>query len=109
MLVEDNDMKTQKWAEVKARKLSPAKVAEVRRRADEEVLEINLRALRAELGKTQSEVAAMADMTQSEVSKIEQREDWLVSTLRRYVHALGGELEVVAVIGKKRIPLQGMS
>jgi hypothetical protein len=32
----------------------------------------------------------------------------LLSTLRRYVVGLGGELEVVAVLGNKRITLQGV-
>ena len=31
------------------------------------------------------------------LSKIERREDVNVSTLRRYVHALGGELHVTAI------------
>jgi hypothetical protein len=29
-----------------------------------------------------------------------------VSTLRRYVESLGGELEVTAVVGKKRVRLK---
>jgi hypothetical protein len=46
--------------------------------------------------------------SRSEISKIENREDWLLSTLRRYVEALGGELEVVAVLGDKRLRLRGV-
>jgi hypothetical protein len=34
--------------------------------------------------------------SQSEVSKLEQRTDTYVSTLRSYVRALGGELDIVA-------------
>ena len=63
---------------------------------------------RREAGKTQSEVAAIAEMTQAELSKFERREDHLISTLRRYVTALGGELEVVAVFDNKRISLKGV-
>jgi hypothetical protein len=44
-------------------------------------------------------------MTQSELSRLERRPDHLVSTLRRYVKALGGELEVTAVLGAKRVKL----
>ncbi|MEE9263533.1 MAG: type II toxin-antitoxin system RelE/ParE family toxin [Vicinamibacteria bacterium] len=36
------------------------------------------------------------------------RENHLVSTLRRYVEALGGELEIVASFGDKRVRLQGI-
>lgn len=37
--------------------------------------------------------------------KLEKRSDHLVSTLRRAVRALGGDLEVTAVVGNKRIKL----
>lgn len=46
-----------------------------------------------------------ADMTQSELSRLESRSDHLISTLRRYVTALGGELEVTAVFGEHRIKI----
>jgi hypothetical protein len=44
-------------------------------------------------------------MTQSELSRLEGRSDHLTSTLRRYVEALGGTLEISAVFGKRRIKL----
>lgn len=78
--------------------------AEVRR----ELLSMELRELREQAGKTQAEVAEVAEMTQAELSKFERREDHLISTLRRYVTALGGELEVVAVFDNKRIALKGI-
>jgi hypothetical protein len=46
-------------------------------------------------------------MTQSELSRIESRNDHLTSTLRRYVEALGGQLEVTAVFGTRRVKLIG--
>jgi hypothetical protein len=49
-------------------------------------------------------------MDQSDVSRLEARsdfEDCLVSTLRRYVAALGGELELVAAFGDRKIILAG--
>ena len=47
-----------------------------------------LAGLRQAVGKTQSEVAHAAHMDQSEISRLERREDILLSTLRRYVAAL---------------------
>jgi hypothetical protein len=44
-------------------------------------------------------------MTQSELSRLESRSDHLTSTLRRYVEALGGTLEVNAVFGKRRVKI----
>ncbi len=55
-----------------------------------------LRALRKALRVTQAEVAQRIGATQPEVSKIERRDDVLVSTLRAVVGALGAELELVA-------------
>jgi transcriptional regulator len=63
--------------------------------------------LRAHLRKTQVEVARAAKMSQPEVSATEKRADHLVSTLRRYVKALGGEIEVNARFGDVRIQLKG--
>jgi transcriptional regulator with XRE-family HTH domain len=73
-------------------------------------LNLTIRALRDAVGKTQVEVAADSSMDQSDVSRLEARkdfEDCLVSTLRRYVAALGGELELVAAFGDRKIILAG--
>lgn len=98
-------MKLQKWSDIRKKKLSEAELADIDQRVAAEVLEMNLTALRESLGITQVEMAAAAEMTQSEVSKLEKRSDHLVSTLRRAVRALGGDLEVTAVVGSKRIKL----
>lgn len=101
-------MKTHKWNDLKGSKLSPSKLAKVTADARRELLEMDLRTLREEAGMTQMQVAEAADMAQAELSKFERRDDHFVSTLRRYVEALGGELEVVAVLGNKRITLTGV-
>jgi DNA-binding XRE family transcriptional regulator len=101
-------MGTRHWNDIKAHKLSPEKIAEARRQAEDDVLEMNLRALRESVGKTQEDVARSAEMSQSELSRLERRNDHLLSTLRRYVAALGGDIEIVAVFGDKRIPLRGV-
>jgi len=69
---------------------------------------LTLRAVREAVGKTQVDVARDAAMDQSDVSRLESKEsfeDCLVSTLRRYVGALGGELDLVASFGDKKIVL----
>ena len=71
---------------------------------------LTIRAVREAVGKTQVDVAVDSAMDQSDVSRLEGREDFeecLVSTLRRYVAALGGQLELVASFGDKRIILTG--
>lgn len=72
---------------------------------------LTIRAVREAVGKTQVEVAADSAIDQSDVSRLESRrdfEDCLVSTLRRYVTALGGELELVASFGDRKIILAGI-
>lgn len=97
-----------KWADIKKQKMSPERIERVRREAVAELRELTLRQLREEVGKTQAELAELAEVTQSALSRIERREDNPIEALRRYVEALGGELEVVAVLGNKRVKLLGV-
>ncbi len=69
---------------------------------------MDLRALREAVGLTQEELARKVEVTQSQLSKLERREDHRLSTLRRYVEALGGEIEIVALIEGKKIRLSGI-
>ena len=101
-------MKTHKWAVIKRKSLAPEQIAEVAAQAREDILEMNLHDLRAAAGKTQVEVAVAAGISQAELSRAEKRDDHLVSTLRRYVEARGGELEVIARFGDKEVKLRGV-
>ena len=65
----------------------------------------SLSALREVAGKAQTEVAAALNISQPSVSKVEKQTDVLLSTLRHYVQALGGELEIVVRLPRKE-PLQ---
>jgi transcriptional regulator with XRE-family HTH domain len=91
-----------------AKKYPPTELAARRARAVVEIEQLNLRALREAAGKTQAELVELVNMDQAEVSRLERRDDHRLSTLRRYVHALGGDIEIYAVIDGKRIQLQGV-
>ena len=67
--------------------------------------EIALSELRRSLGVTQDQLAKLLDVRQAAVSKLEGREDVLLSTLSAYVGALGGTLEVVARFGDQAVRL----
>lgn len=71
-------------------------------------LEMSLRELRRLVGKTQIALSSELQMGQGELSRFENREDHRLSTLRRYIQAMGGELEVTAIFGDKRIALRGV-
>jgi transcriptional regulator with XRE-family HTH domain len=88
--------------------LMPERIGKVERAALATALDLDLKALREAAGKTQTEVAPLVAMTQSELSRLERRGDVLLSTLNRYVRALGGHLKVTAEInGKKVIIAEG--
>jgi transcriptional regulator with XRE-family HTH domain len=72
---------------------------------------LTARAVREATGKTQIEVARAAQMDQADVSRLERRaefDDCQVATLRRYIEALGGKLELVAVFDDRKIILAGV-
>lgn len=70
--------------------------------------QLTLQQLRRELNLTQDHMAELLEIKQGHVSKIEKRSDMRISTLRDYIEALGGELELVARIpGRKPVKLDG--
>ncbi|MBZ7921540.1 helix-turn-helix domain-containing protein [Ensifer adhaerens] len=60
-----------------------------------------LRALRQIAGKGQADIAAALNIKQPSVSKIEKQADMHISTLRSYVEAVGGELELTVRLPKR--------
>jgi transcriptional regulator with XRE-family HTH domain len=73
--------------------LPPKRRAKIERRASELA---TLKDLREAVERTQEDLAARLGVGQDTVSRIERRSDILLSTLRRYVEAMGGELKLVA-------------
>jgi DNA-binding XRE family transcriptional regulator len=68
--------------------------AKIARRAGE--LATTLKDLREAFEHTQVELAQNLGVGQDTISRIERRSDLLLSTLRRYVEAMGGRLELIA-------------
>jgi hypothetical protein len=91
-----------RWHDIRRQKFSPEKIAELDQALDAELREMDRRDLREAAGKTPEEVAAALKKTQAEVSRLERRSDYRLSTLQHCVAALGGELEVVATFGNRR-------
>jgi len=98
-------MKVHKWSDIKKRKFSRQKLKELDLEVKQKLFDMDLRALREVLGVTQEELAESAEMNQSQISKLEKRKDHKLSTMRRIVESLGGELEVIANFGDKRVRL----
>lgn len=84
----------------KFQKLIDAMPPQRRARSDASVerllADLHLYELRRGLEVSQQTLARRLKTDQAQISRLEQRADLLVSTLRRYVEALGGRLEIVA-------------
>ena len=81
----------------KIRKLSPAQRKKVEARAVQLMAEeMTLRELRKARKLTQVRMAKALGITQDSVSRLEKRSDLLLSTLRKTVQAMGGNLSLVA-------------
>lgn len=72
---------------------------------------LTMRTLREAAGKTQVDVATASQINQADISRLESQEDfddYQVSTLRRYLAAIGGQLEIVGAFGNKKISIIGV-
>lgn len=63
-----------------------------------------LRELRVIAGKAQADVAIALRIKQPSVSKVENQTDMYVSTLRAYVEAIGGKLELIVKLPERPVP-----
>lgn len=98
-------MKTIAWKDLK-HKSSPQRLAEIDRKARAELDRIGFAALRKARQQTQVALAEKLGIDQASVSAIENRSDLLLSTLARYVRALGGDVEIRAVFPEATFNLE---
>jgi transcriptional regulator with XRE-family HTH domain len=78
-------------------KMDPARRSENQQRVRDELQRMALDELRSAKQLTQADMAEMLDVPQSSISRIERRADMYLSTLRNYIHAMGGALQIQAV------------
>lgn len=89
-IIEEFSPDDRKFIQSKARQLAQDMV----RHAD------SLAEVRTALVMTQDEVARVLNVKQNAVAQLEKRSDLLLSTLRKYVEAMGGELAVSVKTGQ---------
>lgn len=85
-----------KWNELK-HKSSPEVRAHLKKEAHAELERIGFHKLRQARQQTQVAIAERLKIAQGAVSRMEKQSDFLLSTLREYVAALGGRLELRVV------------
>ena len=90
------------------RAFTPERRARAAAKAAELREEMSLEALRKTRDLSQEDVAAVLDVGQPAVAKLERRGDMHVSNLRRYVEALGGTLEITARFPEKSVVINSL-
>lgn len=72
---------------------------------------VTLRVLRVGGHVTQADLAERSSINQADISRLEAKtnfDDCTVATLRRYIEALGGKLELVATFDKHKFTIVGV-
>jgi DNA-binding XRE family transcriptional regulator len=77
-------------------KMKPEARARSRALAKGMMADMALNELRRARETTQEKLAATLQVNQAAVSKLERRTDMYISTLRSYVEAMGGHLDIIA-------------
>lgn len=98
-------MKTTAWNDLK-HKISPERREQLKLETVAELDRMGFASLRKARQQTQAELAERLGIDQASVSAIENRSDLLLSTLTRYIRALGGDIEIRAVFPEATFNLQ---
>ncbi|PKU23867.1 XRE family transcriptional regulator [Telmatospirillum siberiense] len=96
------------FAELRAR-MSPEAQTQATVEAQRLGEEMDLAEMRRALKLSQEEIGQALQINQGSVAKIERRADMYVSTLRRFVEAMGGELEIVARFADHSVKIRNFS
>lgn len=93
-----------KWSDIR-RSGGPESETRVNAMKQEMLREMSLAELRRARELTQLRLAETLDVQQSAISRLEKQSDLYLSTLRGYVEAMGGQLEIKAVFPDAEIPI----
>jgi transcriptional regulator with XRE-family HTH domain len=86
-----------------ATRASRMEKSRLRLREEHERYEAGLAQIRKARESTQVELARLLGISQPEVSRVERQADVYLSTLRRYIEALGGDLRVMACFDDREV------
>jgi|ERR1017187_6951997 transcriptional regulator with XRE-family HTH domain len=94
-----------KWKDIRGT-FSPEVEAEIARRVREAAGVMTLYQLREAKQLTQVNLAKILQVNQGAVSRMEKRTDMYVSTLRSYIQAMGGQLQVKAIFPEGEVQIE---
>ena len=94
-------------------RLRESMTPESRIRAHKKALELrnemDLSEIRKAMHLSQEELASTLNIGQASVAKLEKRTDMYLSTLRRFIEAMGGELDIVARFPDRSVSINTFS
>lgn len=96
------------FKELQAR-MSPEARARAQAKAEQMERELALDELREAMRLTQEALAARLHVHQAAISKVERRTDMMISTLRNYIEAMGGRLEIRAIMADGGVKINQFS
>lgn len=97
-----------KFSELQAR-MTPQARADAERIFLQHLKEMPLHELRKAQQMSQDTLAKALNINQAAVSKMERRTDMYISTLRNYIRAMGGELEIVATFPDGQVKIENFA
>lgn len=97
-----------KFSELQAR-MTPQARADAERIFQRHLKEMPLHELRKAQQMSQDTLAKALNINQAAVSKMERRTDMYISTLRNYIRAMGGELEIVATFPDGQVKIENFA
>jgi transcriptional regulator with XRE-family HTH domain len=93
-----------KWKDVR-KPLTPEAEERIQRGVTEAAAVMTLHQLREARNLTQVNLAKVLQINQGAVSKMEKRADMYVSTLRNFIQAMGGQLQVKAIFPEGEVEI----
>ncbi|WP_294732968.1 XRE family transcriptional regulator [uncultured Pseudomonas sp.] len=97
-----------KFSELQAR-MTPQARTDAERIFQQHLKEMPLHELRKAQQMSQDTLAKALNINQAAVSKMERRTDMYISTLRNYIRAMGGELEIVATFPDGQVKIENFA
>jgi DNA-binding XRE family transcriptional regulator len=101
----EDDIMAHNWRDIR-RKLSPEQEEKTRQYVKSVVEAVSLNQLREARRLTQANLASVLGINQGSVSKMEKRTDMYVSTLRSFIQAMGGQLQIKAVFPEGEVQIE---
>jgi len=92
--------------ELADRLMSGKSRARAARRTKELLAELLLSEIRKVAGRSQAELAQALGIKQPSLSKLESQDDMQISTLKKIVEALGGEVHIIARFPKAKVRIR---